>query len=119
MYIYYKYDISNIPDTWYIKIGQTSNLSQRQHQIGYVDRFEYFDCSLADALFIESYLRVRFENYGKQHPEIKMTQAGLDYFYLDSACYKEFKDKFIKYYEKWVYEAYQIICNIHNTLIDK
>lgn len=96
----------------HLKVGQTIDVRQRSRSIGWIDRWHFFeDCSYAEALFIESYLRMRFFEYANQHPALEMRHIGNDYFVYNRRYYGIMKDHFIRFYEKWVMEAYEMVKN--------
>lgn len=110
--VYFQYWHNGDKTYAYFKVGQTTDIAQREKSIGFIDRYHYFDdCTYAEALFIESYLRVKFFEYGRQHPALELQHFGNDHFSYLHKYYGIMEKTFIRFYEKWVMEAYEMVKN--------
>lgn len=100
-----------------LKIGQTSNIKQRTNSLYYRDCIivEEFvelpaECGrLANALFVESYLRMRLLQYAYEHPTLGMYHASTDYFNYKYRYYGIVEKNFKHLFFKWVNEAIEIM----------
>lgn len=91
------------------KIGQTVDVYRRGYEIGYIEHYQYFEIDYAEALFIESYLRMKFVEYAKAHPAIGLAHYGNDHFYYNPRYYGIMNKIFVRYYTTWMAEAYAFI----------
>ena len=90
-------------DFMLIKIGETSNLTNRRKNLGRpVKHFFEFEGTYADALFLESYLRATIEHHYKQNCQ----HCGNDHFYCINTNIIRSIDK---NFDKWCADGYQLL----------
>lgn len=100
-----------------LKIGQTSNIKQRTNSLYYRDCIIVqesvelpAECNcLANALFVESYLRMRLLQYASEHPALGMYHVSTDYFNYKYRYYGIVEKNFKYLFFKWVNEAIEIM----------
>lgn len=103
-----------------IKIGQTSDIFRRMSQLANKDGMIVKDWfilpnefnDLSSALFVESYLRMKFNAWSKQHISFGMKHYGNDYFNYDYRYWGLMEKSIGKcLFNKWVKEAIELLRN--------
>lgn len=118
MYVYYGTYHSRYGGGWaQLKVGQTGDIDQRKKSLLYRDCITVQDYvilpkgfnRLSNALFVESYLRMRLTQYALNHPTLGMYQSSTDYFDYKYRYWGIVENNFKHLFVKWANEAIEIM----------